>query len=145
MVILIIVGVVFAAVGVYGSRRQFLLRKKGQRVTGTVTRIDKQWDPGGGGPDNAGGTWSYTPVLSFQTLAGQQIETSSRIGNSSIAGFSVGVKEGQQVRVIYDPADPSDAEVDTVSAQSAAMLLPLVAAVVGIGVFVAGIVGMIGK
>jgi hypothetical protein len=48
MAILILVGLLFAAIGAYGGRRQFLLRRKGQRVNGTVTRIDRQWDPGGG-------------------------------------------------------------------------------------------------
>jgi hypothetical protein len=143
MVILLLVGLVFAAVGVYGSRRQILLRRKGKRVTGTVTRIDKQWDAGGG-PGNAGG-YSYWPVLGFQTLAGQQIEARSRTGNSTLGPVNLGVKVGQPVRVIYDPANPSEAEVDTFSAQATAMLLPLFCAAVGIGLVVAGIVTMIGR
>jgi hypothetical protein len=140
-VILILVGLVFAAVGAYGSRRQILLRRKGQRVTGTVTQIDKEWMPGGG-PDNTG-SYTYTPVLSFQTLAGQHIETKSSVGNSSVGGVSIGVKVGQSVRVIYDPANPSEAEVDTVSAQATAMLLPMLCGVVGIGLAVAGIATII--
>lgn len=138
MVVLIPVGLVFAAVGAYGSRRQFLLRRKGQRVTGTVTRIEKQWDPGGG-PGNPG-SYDYFPVLSFQTLAGQQIETRSSVGSSNPRG-----EVGQPVRVIYDPASPSVAEVDTFGVQATAALLPVICATVGIGVAVAGVVTMIGR
>lgn len=138
MVILILVGVVFAAIGAYGSRRQFLLRRNGQRVSGTVTRIDRQWDPGGG-PNNPG-SYSYFPVLSFQTLAGQQIETRSSVGSSNASA-----QVGQPVRVLYDPANPSDAEADTFSAQATALLLPLICLVAGIGLVVAGIVTMAGS
>jgi len=136
MVILILVGLLFAALGVYGSRRQILLRRKGQRVTGTVTRIDRHWDAGTG-PNNQG-SYSYTPVLSFQTLTGQQVETSSGVG-----GSSPGVEVGQQVRVIYDPAKPDVAEIDTFAVQSVALLLPVICAAAGIGMTVGGIVGAI--
>ena len=56
MVILVLFGLLFAAIGAYGSRRQILLRRKGQRVTGTVTRIDRQWDLTGG---TGNGGYSY--------------------------------------------------------------------------------------
>ena len=137
MEILILVGLLFTAVGAYGSRRQFLLRRKGQRVTGTVTRIDRQWDTGG--PDNPGG-YVYFPVLSFQTLAGQQIETRSSVGNSN-----PGEEAGQSVPVIYNPANPGFAEVDTFGAQATALLLPLISFAVGIGLVTDGIVTMIGR
>jgi hypothetical protein len=138
MVILILVGLLFAVIGIYGSRRQLLLRRKGQRVTGTVTRIDREWDPGGG-PNNAG-QYDYWPVLSFTTLAGQHIETRSEVGKSSASG-----EVGQPVRVLYDPANPSAAEVDNFSAQATATLLPLICVAAGIGVAVVGIVNAIGK
>jgi hypothetical protein len=135
MVILIIAGVLFAVFGGYISRRQLLLRRKGQRVTGTVTGIDRQWNQGG--RDNAGG-YTYSPVLSFQTLAGQQIETKSATG-----GSSPGAEVGQQVRVLYDPANPSTAELDTFSAQATALLVPLLCAGAGVAVIIVGIVGEI--
>jgi len=138
MAILFLVGLVFAAVGAYGSWRQFLLRRKGQRVTGTVTRVDREWNPAGG-PDHPGG-YVYWPVLGFQTLAGQHMETRSRVGNSS-----PGVEAGQPVRVLYDPANPGDAEVDIFSAQAAALLVPLMCAAVGSALVIAGIVTAIGR
>jgi hypothetical protein len=138
MVILFLAGLVFAAVGVYGSRRQLLLRRKGQRVTGTVTRIDRQWDPGGG-PNNPGG-YVYYPVLDFQTTDGQHVETRSSVGGSNREGAV-----GQPVPVIYDPANPSVAEVGTFGAQATALLLPLICAAAGIGLLIAGIVTAIGS
>jgi len=138
MVILILVGLLFAAIGVYASRRQFLLRRKGQRVTGTVLGIDREWHAGGG-PGSTGG-YVYSPVLSFQTLAGQRIETRSNVGNSS-----PGFEAGQRVRVLYDPASPSVAEIDTFSVQAVALLLPLIFVAGGIGFAVAGVVGLLGR
>jgi hypothetical protein len=136
-ILFILVGVLFAALGAYFTRKQLLLRRNGQRVTGTVTSIDRQWDSGGGADGSPGG-YVYYPVLSFQTLAGQQIETRSGVGASNPH-----VEAGQQVRVLYDPANPSTAEVDNFYTQSAAFLLGLLCAAFGTGVAVVFIVSMI--
>lgn len=135
--ILILFGLVFGAVGAYGSRRQYLLRRKGQRVTGTVSRIDREWHSGDA---NTPGHYTYFPVLSFRTLAGQPMETRSAVGGSSL-----GEEAGESVRVIYDPADPSFAEVDTFGTQASAVLVPLICLAAGIGLIVGGIVTMTGR
>lgn len=132
-----VVGLLFAGIGAHASRRQFQLRRKGQRVTGTVTGLDRQWIAGG--PRDPGG-YSYSAVLSFQTVAGQHIETKSAVG-----GSSPGVQVGQSVQVIYNPANPSFAELGNFGAQAAALLVPLTGGIVGVGLAVAGIVTMIGR
>ena len=68
-------------------------------VDGEVVRLERSQDRGRYG-------YTYAPVFSFNSAAGETYTVSSDIG-SSPAGFSI----GDSVRVRYDPADPRDARI----------------------------------
>lgn len=89
----VVFGLVFAVSGVVGIYHSLRFKRRGERVTGTVV----EHRPGGHG------TW-YPTVL-FRTLDGQVIRTETRWASNG------GPALGQQVQVVYDPLDPSRAEL----------------------------------
>jgi hypothetical protein len=97
-IFMLIFGLILAVIGGLILRQQTRLRRKGVRVMGTVTRIEKSVTT----------STSYTPVVRFPTQAGEEVETVTKVG-MPWAGPPV----GQVVPVIYDPADPTLAEIDT--------------------------------
>lgn len=83
------------AVLAYRSERRF--EKTAQRATGVVQELI---------PERIQRTVMYFPVIRFTTAAGVIVSVKSKSGRSG--GYQV----GQSIRVLYDPADPSNAEID---------------------------------
>jgi hypothetical protein len=67
------------------------------------------------------------PVLAFRTLDGREIQTATGVGSSRVIA-----QPGEQVRVIYDPRNPSRAEIDTWAGR--ASWLPWLITVMGLAV-----------
>ena len=78
--------------------RNFLRRCTETR--GEVVRLERS---SGGGRF---ADYDYAPVFCFQTATGESVTVTSDIA-SSPPGFT----EGQPVRVLYDPANPSEAKI----------------------------------
>jgi hypothetical protein len=129
MVYLIIFGVPLAVIGGLILRQQTRLRRKGVRVMGTVTRTQ--------GSTDAGGT-SYTPVVRFHTQAGEEIETETGVGTPW-----KGRQVGKVVPVIYDPARPTRAQIDTPGKRGVLTVSGLVMFPGGVALVVVGIVLLI--
>ena len=73
----------------------------------------------------------YYPVVEFKTASGQTASFQSSVG-SSPAGYSV----GQQVKVLYDPRNPQEAEIDDLSSQ---WLVPGCMLAMGLGFTIGGL------
>src|SRR5215813_10549630 len=130
MVILIIFGGMMAWIGGLWLRRQIRLRRKGVRVMGTVTRTEEE--------RSNQGTISYKPVVRFHTQAGEEIETATKVGTPW-----AGRRVGKVVPVIYDPARPTLAEIDTPGGRGVLTGCGLVMFPVGVALVVVGIVLLI--
>jgi hypothetical protein len=76
------------------------LSAKGGRAEGRVTAIE--------GSRNINGKVMYRPHVAFTDTAGQRREFTSRL-SSNPPGYTA----GEAVAVIYDPANPADAEIDS--------------------------------
>lgn len=99
--------------------------RRAQRVPGTVTDVHGRLS-GSGRHLRA----VQRPVLSFTTLDGRPVTTESRLPSDH------GI--GNEVAVRYDPANPTDAEIDEGASPLAGLGLVavgLVMAVVGFGFF----------
>lgn len=99
--IFLTVGLGLLGGGVYSfvSTREFL----GNAVSanGVVIDLEEHWDS-----DDS--SYTYYPRVRFQTEGGQAYEFTGDVG-SSPAAFDV----GEEVRVLFDPADPSGARIDS--------------------------------
>jgi hypothetical protein len=125
-VICILVGCGFAATAlrIYALRRRFLAIA--QASDGTVVEVKVE---------GIGRNAMSVPVFEFRTAGGEIQRTRSLMG-SGFQGFEV----GQAVKVRYDPADPSRAEVDSFAVLWGVALLRAGYAVL---FFVMGLIGLL--
>lgn len=135
-VVLLIFGVVIGAIGGLMLRQQLLLRRRGVRVMGTVTRIEERLG------QHVNGSWtggsSYWPVVRFRTLAGEEIETITNVGTPSPRP-----PVGQQVPVVYDSADPTLAQIDTAGRRGVMTVLGWLMLPGGVVLVVVGVILLI--
>ncbi|MQA96846.1 MAG: DUF3592 domain-containing protein [Streptosporangiales bacterium] len=97
----VLVGLGFVAMGRYLIRSANRLARVGVRVPGEVVgmRVNETSEVGRG---------SYYPVLRFATADGRDVETASDIGTDPAPA-----REGDRVTVVYDPAEPRTARIDS--------------------------------
>ncbi len=86
-----------------------------QRTTGTVV---------GAKTLKSGRSTVWRAVVRFKTAAGET-ELQSRWGTSG-EGFARGYRVGQELAVVYDPANPGEARIDSIGELWAPALVPLV-------------------
>jgi hypothetical protein len=107
MKVLRIVGAIFATIGAglligafiaYGSAQSF--NDNALRAKGVVVDLEPTYS------SNSGTT--YTPVVTFETPERESVTFHSSV-SSSPPSFDV----GESVEVLYDPANPSDAVIDS--------------------------------
>jgi hypothetical protein len=89
----------FCLWGVYAASISWRLETRGESTAGTVVRMDER-------DSSEGGCCVYVPVIEFN--AGGQ--TYSFMGDT--AAYPPEYETGQQVSVLYDPADPETAQID---------------------------------
>jgi hypothetical protein len=119
----IIFGLVFAGVGIYGIVSSRRLWRRGVRTTGSVVDLERRVDPG------AGPGVVYFPVLEFSTADGEQMRAVSKTSGQPPVG--------KQVPILYDPANPGVAEINTFMGRGT--WLAVLAAAVGLALIVGGI------
>ena len=105
MIASILFGALLVAVGVWFMIKGTPLQRRGARTTGRVVALQR--DPDTVDPDGASVS-SYSPVLEFRTAGGEQVQAVARSG-----GNPAPARVGDDVRVLYDPADPSVADIET--------------------------------
>ena len=128
----LLIGVSMAVVGVLVLNRQFRLERTGERARGTV--VGQERESLTGHP----GAVSYAPVVRFRTRAGQEIETSTRVG------MPAPPRLGRRVRVLYDPEQPTLAEIDTFRERGLTTITPAAFIVVGAALAAAGAASLLG-
>ncbi|MGH3657447.1 MAG: DUF3592 domain-containing protein [Micromonosporaceae bacterium] len=113
-------GLVFSWFGLRIALSGRRLRETGVRVPGVVVRL--RWSSS---TSSSGPSGQYYPLMRFRTVDGQDIEVESDIGTNPAPA-----REGAQVTVIYDPANPRRARIDNMIGRDGA--LGVLAAVVGV-------------
>jgi hypothetical protein len=98
----ILLGTVFAATGIFLVVYDRRFQRRGVRTTGSVVDLERHPVSGPNGVD------TYSPVLEFRTADGAQVRAVARVSDS------VPPAVGKQVPVLYDPSNPSVAEIDTI-------------------------------
>lgn len=93
----------FCLWGVYAAYNSFNLSRNGETTTGIVTRMEES-------SSAESGCCVYSPVIEFEATDGQ---TYTFEGDN--ASYPPAYKVGEEVRVIYDPADPSNALINKAS------------------------------
>lgn len=123
-------GVAFIVGGVHRYRTNRAFLESAHRVPGIVTgsHIVPTTD-----------SYEYFPMLRFRALDGRDIET---VGRTRSTSFELVRLKEQQVWVLYDPADPRRAQMDTSSGHGLTGSVGMVAAgcvfaLIGIVVLVA--------
>ncbi|HEX2627735.1 MAG TPA: DUF3592 domain-containing protein [Chitinophagaceae bacterium] len=97
--ILLIVGVIVAAIGVRMLLRSLTFIKSGERTTATVVEII---------PVHGSDGTTYKPVFEFTTLEGRKM-----IHRQNSSSNPPGWKEGEETAIIYDRDNPENARVVT--------------------------------
>ncbi len=98
--VFVLAGLGFVAFGAYVIRTGRRLRRYGRGAPGTVVRL--RWESN----DHGGGR--FYPTFRFRTEDGREIEAESDLGANPAPA-----REGQRVTVVYDPARPQRARIDS--------------------------------
>jgi len=93
-------GLVFAGIGLWFFAADLQLAAKGGMTSGTVVALHQHYD--------SDGDRMYRPEVVFTDKRGTRHRFRSQI-SSSLPAFS----RGEQVQVLYDPAAPGDAAIDS--------------------------------
>lgn len=101
MTVSILFGALLVAAGGWFMVKGTPLQRRGARTAGRVVALKR--DPDTVDPDGVA-IRSYSPVLEFRTADGEQVQAVARSGTARV---------GEDVRVLYDPADPSVADIET--------------------------------
>lgn len=123
-----------AALGgaVLAARRTIRLMRAGGRARGKVLGNEESMIAGGKGPARK----FYFPVIVFTTAKGEQIRFTSGSGQPTARA------KDSEVRVLYDPERPYDAELATFKTL---WYFPAVITVFGLPFLAAGLVGLLGS
>lgn len=126
-------GLLFSWLGLRIALSGRRLRESGVRVPGVVVRL--RFSRSTSGSANSG---QYFPLMRFRTVDGQDMEVESDIGTNPAPA-----REGAQVTVIYDPANPRRARIDNMIGRGGALgalfavigvLITVVAAAISVNV-----------
>ena len=90
----------FCLWGAYAGYVSWQLEQSGERTTGNVVRLDES-------ESGEGGCCVYSPVIDF--VAGGQTFTFESGNASDPPAYDV----GEEVPVLYDPANPETAQIDS--------------------------------
>jgi hypothetical protein len=116
-------GVLACATGIWTLVAGWRFSQKAQQAEGVVIGVVERRD-GGGRSTWSGGTWVdgtwtgggsgarvpmsiYYPVVRFRAADGREVEARTRMGTSFKR-----VREGEPVTVLYDPDDPTHAQLE---------------------------------
>lgn len=127
--LLLIIGLGITILGYFTLKKNRRLSKVGIKTLAKVIDISEQHST-----DSEGySTTSYYPVLEF--LDDQQ-QSFSFQGN--VGGGKRKYKVGQEIEILYDPADPTKAQMKNFGAQ---WIMPIVLMIVGLMLVFGGVTG----
>jgi uncharacterized protein DUF3592 len=138
-----VVGVIFAGFGVLFASLAWRARTRYRRLADsgirTQAQVIKVRRTLSAGSDGVGGRYVYKPVVSFHTQDGQQVTAEPRT-TSSMTPAQV----GEQVSVLYDPADPHSILLERFEKKwmlSLSMAVAAVFVIVGVAVITSSVIG----
>ena len=108
----------FLALGISSYRRASALEATGVHAQGTVVRLAPVQSRG----RNGGSSTTYAPVVSYSNAAGAQVQFTNG-ESASPPDYVVGAR----VDVIYDPADPTQAAINSFSSMWLGAVAPGIA------------------
>jgi hypothetical protein len=94
----------FCLWGAYAATVSWRLETSGETTTGTVTRLEES-------ETSEGYCCVYSPVVEFQ------VDGVTYSFENDTASSSPDYEIGSEVRILYDPADPNTAQINTFSAR----------------------------
>lgn len=94
------IGLTFVGIALYLADADRDLAAKGGRAEGIVIELSRY--------RSSEGSTLYRPIVAFRDRTGQSQQFASDVSSSS-PGYS----EGERVAVVYDPANPADAAIDS--------------------------------
>lgn len=98
--IFLVVGILFLVGTTFSLYSGMDMAKNGIKTTGTITDLDISV--------SEDKSRTYFPIIQFTTQENQQVEFRSSMGSSSYRGSI-----GQSIDVLYNPANPNDAIIDS--------------------------------
>ncbi len=112
LIILLLAGIVGVGVGVKGlvdSRRFLATSSSANGVVVDVARVIERVQGGSGNTHYSKNVPVYYPVVQFVTAREQVVRFQADEGSEKRSAYQVGAS----IRVLYDPANPRDARLDT--------------------------------
>ncbi|NOY69315.1 MAG: DUF3592 domain-containing protein [Deltaproteobacteria bacterium] len=103
-VVFVVIGCVLCYFGIYLYNKNNALRATGIVTKGAVLRLETHRT------SSTGNEKIIVPVIGFTTKAGKTITFNGSMNNKSLLTKSY--KPGENVEVVYDPHDPSNAKVN---------------------------------
>lgn len=97
-----LVGSLFVVIGLRSRAALRRFRRTAARAPGVV--LDLVLELGGG---RQNGSWLYFPIVRYSLPDGRAVDFKSPQGSAPAA-----VRKGQQVTVLYDPANPANARLE---------------------------------
>jgi len=125
----IIVGIVFMAVAIPFCYSNVRILSNSDVTTGMVTQVTTS--------RNSKGHVTYTPTIEFTTKTGEKISF-----KPSAMTFNTPNRQGEQIDVIYEKDNPSNAAVNDLSGM---WIFPGIFFLMGLIVFVPSMIAMIAK
>jgi hypothetical protein len=111
------------------ARRPIRLLRAGGRARGMVLDNEESMVQSG----RSAASKCYFPIIGFTTTQGERIRFTSAIGRGRA------LPEGGEVRVVYDPARPNEAELATFNSL---WFMPTITAAFGLPFLAAGLIGL---
>ncbi len=121
--VFVIIGFVLVYVGFYFYNDIRETRSKGIKTEGTIVRYERR----GPGTSNLRDMFAV-PIVRFYTKSGQEVIVEGKVDNTSVLQNLC--EAGEQVEIIYDPANPQHAIINTFAEL---WFAPLLAWLVGTG------------
>ena len=133
-VLSLILGLLFVGAAALGIRSNRRLARNGVRTTARVVGLRESMGPPSPPSQSSYGQGLsqrvYQPVLAFHTADGREIQAvAGTASNPPLA------QPGDVVQVLYDPANPATAEIDSVRGRGTAVIAIIGAIGIGLIVF----------
>jgi len=128
-ILLLIIGLSLSAFGVFTFKKNQKLAKNGVKTMAKVVDISEQTDTDSEGFSSK----SYYPVLEFVDQNSQKHKFKGNVG-----GGKRKYHLDQEIEIIYDPANPTQAQMKNFFTQ---WVMPVIIVIVGVMLAIGGVVG----
>ena len=131
----LVIGLILVILGFSKKKQRHELLEKGIKTEGVVFSVEKKYTNvriGNIGPDGFDNSPLYYPVIRYTTLEKEWITEEYGIGTS----YSIAYKEGDKVKIVYDPNKTTTFIID----DGSTLLIGPILIVIGVIVMIAALV-----